>query len=92
MWINFWMSIYFCQGLMAFARNGEVPQMTTNSQSTSPRKWEDLSPGTGPQYRSLLCLSRKDSTSSPFKDLNFRGLVWTAGTVVLQVLPILGIC
>ena len=63
-------------------RDGEVPQMTT-----SPRVWEDLAPGTGPQYRSLLCLSRKNRTSSPLQVLNFRGLVWTAGTV-LPVLPI----
>ena len=37
------------------SRDGEVPQMTTSPQSTSPRIWEDLAPGTGPQYRSLLC-------------------------------------
>ena len=63
--------------------------MTTSPQSTSPRIWEDLAPGTGPQYRSLLCLSRKNRTSSPLQVLNFRGLVWTAGTV-LPVLPIPG--
>ena len=62
--------------------------MTTSPQSTSPRIWEDLAPVTGPQYRSLLCLSRKNRTSSrPLQVLNFRGLVWTAGTV-LPVLPI----
>ena len=61
--------------------------MTTSPQSTSPRIWEDLPPGTGPQYRSLLCLSRENRTSSPLPVLNFRGLVWTAGTV-LPVLPI----
>ena len=31
-------------------RDGEVPQMTTSPQSTSPRIWEDLAPGTGPHY------------------------------------------
>ena len=61
--------------------------MTTSPQYISPRIWEDLAPGTGPQYRSLLCLSRKNRTSSPLQVLNFRGLVWTAGTVLL-VLPI----
>ena len=68
-------------------RDGEVAQMTTSPQSTSPPTWEDLAPGTGPQYRSLLCLSRKNRTSSPLQVLNFRGLVGTAGTV-LPVLPI----
>ena len=63
-------------------KDGEVPQMTT-----SPRIREDLAPGTGPQYRSLLCLSRKNRTSSPLQVLNFRELVWTSGTV-LPVLPI----
>ena len=67
--------------------SGEVPQITTSPQSTSPRKWGDLAPGTGPQYRSLLCLSRKNRTSRVLQVLNFRGLVWTAGTV-LPVLPI----
>ena len=33
------------------------------------------------------CPSRKTRTSSPLQVLNFRGLVWTAGTV-LPVLPI----
>ena len=33
-----------------FYRDGEVPQMTTSSQSTSSRILEDLAPGTGPQY------------------------------------------
>ena len=61
--------------------------MTTSPQSTSPRIWEDLAPGAGPQYRSLLCLSRKKRTSSPLQVLDFRGLVWTTGTV-LPVLPI----
>ena len=68
-------------------RDGEVPQMTTSPQSTSPRIWEDLAPGTGLQYRSLLCPSHKNRTSSPLQVLNFRGLVWTACTV-LPVLPI----
>ena len=68
-------------------RDGEVPQMTTSPQSTSPRIWEDLAPGTGPQYRSLLCLSRKNRTSSTLQVINFRGLVRTAATVLL-VLPI----
>ena len=67
--------------------DGEVPPMTTSPQSTSPRIWEDLAPGTGPQNRSSLCLSRKNRTSSPLQVLNFRGLVWTAGTVP-PVLPI----
>ena len=71
------------------SRDGEVPQMTTSPQSTGPLIWEDLALGTGPQYRSLLCLSRKNRTSSPLQVLNFRGLVWTAGTV-LPVLPIPG--
>ena len=35
-------------------RDGEVPQMTTSPQSTSPRIWEDLAPeqvlSTGPYY------------------------------------------
>ena len=61
--------------------------MTTSPQSTSPCIWEDLAPGTGPQYKSLLCLSRKDRTSSLLEVLNFRGLVWTVGTV-LPILPI----
>ena len=56
----------------AHGRDGEVPQMTTSPQSTSPRVWEDLAPGTGPQYRSLLCLSRKNRTSSPLQVLNFQ--------------------
>ena len=68
-------------------RDGEVPQMTTSPQSTSPRIWEDLAPSTGPQYRSLLCPSRKNRTSSLLQVLNFRGLGGTAGTV-LPVLPI----
>ena len=63
--------------------------MTTSPQSTSPRTWEDLAPATGPQYTSLLCLSLKNRTSSPLQVINFRGLVWTAGTV-LPVLPIPG--
>ena len=72
-------------------RDGEVPQITTSPQSTSPRIWEDQAPGTGPQYRSLLCLSPKNRTSSsPLQVLNFRRLVWTAGTV-LPVLPISGV-
>ena len=61
--------------------------MTTSPQSASPRISEDLASGTGPQYRSLLCLSRKNRTSSPLQVLNFQRLVWTAGTV-LPVLPI----
>ena len=60
-------------------RDGEVPQMTTSPQSTSPRICEDLAPSTGPQYRSLLYLSHKNRTSSLLQILNFRGLVWTAG-------------
>ena len=50
-------------------------------------KMENRAPGTGPQYRSLKCLGRLSWTSSPLQVLNFRGLVWTAGTV-LPVLPI----
>ena len=34
-------------------RDGEVPQMTTSPQSTSPCIWEDLAPGTGPQSQVL---------------------------------------
>ena len=61
--------------------------MTTSPQSTSPHIREDLATGNGPQYRSLLCTSRENRTSSPLQVLNFQGLVWTAGTV-LPVLPI----
>ena len=67
-------------------RDGEVPKMTNSPQSTSSCVWKDLAPGTGPQYKSLLCLSRKNRTSSLLQALNFRGLVWTVGTV-LPVLP-----
>ena len=74
--------------LESIYRDGEVPQMTTSPQSTSPRIWEDLAPVTGPQYRSLLCLSRKNRTSSPLQVLNFRGLVLTAGTVLPVPPPI----
>ena len=37
---------YYTRGLVH--RDGEVPQMTTSPQYTSPRIWEDLAPGTGP--------------------------------------------
>ena len=36
--------------LVNLNRDGEVPQMTTSPQSTSPRIWVDLAPGTGPYY------------------------------------------
>ena len=77
-------------GRCVIDRDREVPQMTTSPQSTSPRIWEDLAPGAGPRYGSLLCLGPKNRTSSPLQVLNFRGLVWTAGTV-LPVLPIPGL-
>ena len=47
--------------------------------------------GPGTRYRSsvqiLTMPESKNRTSSPLKVLNFRGLVWTAGTA-LRVLPI----
>ena len=61
-------------------RDGEVPQMTTG-----PPVLKHGEPCI--RYRSFLCLGRKSWTSSPLQVLNFRGLVWTAGTV-LPVLPI----
>ena len=54
-----------------FYRDGEVPQMTTSSQSTSSRILEDLAPGTGPQNRSFLCLSNKNRISSLLQVLHF---------------------
>ena len=73
---------YYTRGLVH--RDGEVPQMTKGPQYTSPRIWEDLALGTGPQYRSFAIVR---PTSSPLQVLNFRELVGTAGTV-LPVLPI----
>ena len=67
-----------------FYRDGEVPQMTTSPQSTSPGIWEDLASGTGPQYRSFLHLSRKNRTSSPLQVLNFRGLKAVPKTKVFR--------
>ena len=52
--ISFWTKMAVNLGGHSYYRDGEVPQMTTSPQSTSPRIWEDLAPGTGPQYRSLL--------------------------------------
>ena len=68
-------------------RDGEGPQMATSPVRYSSKIPEYWPTSTGPRYRSLLCLGGQSWTSSPLQFLNFRGLVWTAGTV-LPVLPI----